>query len=400
MNSCWRSVAVVLFLSLLTGCWDRRELNELAIAVELGIDKEGDQYKVSAQIVSPLALSPNKGGGERTPVITYKATGRTILQALRRMTTESPRKIYTAHLRILVLGEEMAKEGIAPMLDVFPRDPEISSDMLVIVTRGVKAEDILEIPTALERIPADQLSSSLSISKKVWATTAKIKVDDLITGIISKGKGAVLPGIEVVGDLEQGKKKDNVQNPEVKTIMRYSGLAVFKGDKLIGWLNERESKGYNYIQGNVSSTTINLACPGGGMITVELLRASKKLKGGIETGRPAVHVKIKAEGNVAESQCTEDVLNPKTIDALEKQTEKSITTTIEEAVQSVQDQYQSDIFGFGEVIHRANPIAWKQLKGDWDKEFKTLSVDVQADVKIRRIGIVTQSIEQKLKEQP
>ncbi|WP_372459302.1 Ger(x)C family spore germination C-terminal domain-containing protein [Alkalihalobacillus deserti] len=35
-------------------------------------------------------------------------------------------------------------------------------------------------------------------------------------------------------------------------------MAVFRENKLIGWLNEQESKGLNYIKGNVQRTFIVL----------------------------------------------------------------------------------------------------------------------------------------------
>ncbi len=45
---------------LLTGCWNRRELNELAIAVGMGIDKHGDQFRVSVQVVDPGEAASKK----------------------------------------------------------------------------------------------------------------------------------------------------------------------------------------------------------------------------------------------------------------------------------------------------------------------------------------------------
>lgn len=53
-----RYVFGLLFFSLfLSGCWDRRELDRLAIAVAVGIDKADDEYQVSAQVVVPSEMS-------------------------------------------------------------------------------------------------------------------------------------------------------------------------------------------------------------------------------------------------------------------------------------------------------------------------------------------------------
>lgn len=105
-------------------------MNDLAITVGLGIDKIGDQYQVSAQVVLPSQIAGSKGGSPQSPVNLYKATGSTVYEAVRKITTLSPRKIYIAHLRILVLGEDLAKEGISPVLDLLARDTEVRNDFL------------------------------------------------------------------------------------------------------------------------------------------------------------------------------------------------------------------------------------------------------------------------------
>ena len=55
-------LSLIMLISIfLTGCWSRREMNELAIAVGIGIDKVGDQYKVSVQVVEPNQIAGTKG---------------------------------------------------------------------------------------------------------------------------------------------------------------------------------------------------------------------------------------------------------------------------------------------------------------------------------------------------
>ncbi|KJB84520.1 hypothetical protein AZ66_30790, partial [Paenibacillus sp. E194] len=115
------SCLLLLLLGLLvSGCWNRREMNDLAIAVGMGIDKaENGQYEVFVQVVDPGEVSARKPSGNRAPVTLYSAKGNTVFQAIRRMTTITPRKVYFSHLRIFVFGEEMAREGISKPLDFY-----------------------------------------------------------------------------------------------------------------------------------------------------------------------------------------------------------------------------------------------------------------------------------------
>lgn len=79
---------------LLSGCWSRRELNDLAIAVAAGVDKVGDRYRLSVQVAIPGQVASKKAGSSQAPATLYTAEGDTLFEAARRMTQISPRKIY------------------------------------------------------------------------------------------------------------------------------------------------------------------------------------------------------------------------------------------------------------------------------------------------------------------
>jgi spore germination protein KC len=58
----------------------------------------------------------------------------------------------------------------------------------------------------------------------------------------------------------------------------------------------------------------------------------------------------------------------------------------------VQKDFKSDIFGFGEAIHRADSKAWKELRNNWNTTgFVDLPVDIQVTAKISGVGTVVNS---------
>lgn len=136
----------LLLLVVLTGCWNRRELNELAIAVAMGVDKKDNDYLVSIQIVNPGAVAAQRAGTDTAPVITYSTQGTSIFEALRRTTTKSPRKIYLSHMQVIVLGKEVAEEGIAKVLDFLSRDHEFRTDFFSRCFKGCNRRRNFENP--------------------------------------------------------------------------------------------------------------------------------------------------------------------------------------------------------------------------------------------------------------
>ncbi len=118
----------LLFLTLLAGCWDKKELNDLAIAVGLAIDKSEGGYKLSTQIVNPSEVSPQANSSGITPVTVRSKQGKTMYEAIRRLSLTNSRRIYTSHLRLLVISEEVAKEGITEVLDYLSRDKDFRAN--------------------------------------------------------------------------------------------------------------------------------------------------------------------------------------------------------------------------------------------------------------------------------
>ncbi|BAQ09604.1 hypothetical protein OXB_1132 [Bacillus sp. OxB-1] len=394
-----KHIIVLLFpCLLLTGCWDSRELNEIAITLAIGVDKIEDEYQITVQVVVPSEVSMKTSSSGRSTVTLFQAEGETVYEAFRKMTKDSPRKIYAGHLQMLVLGEELATEGIADSLDLFARDWELRSDFYVAVAKGGTAAEILNITTTLETIPANKMFEALKTSEESWAETRGIKLHELIADITSEGKEAVLTGILAVGNQEIGVGKQNVETITPSARIQYDHMAVFEKDKLAGWLSEQESIGYNAITDSIKTTVRPIACPEKGSLTLEITDFSSVIKGKVLNGTPKVDVNIKAEGNIGEVECQINLKELKTIHELEKIYENEMKEIVNETINTMKNQYKVDIFGFGEAIQRSNPKEWEKIKRQWDSEFPDLEVNVEVDMKIQRTGTMKNSLLEKIKE--
>ncbi|MDQ6418799.1 Ger(x)C family spore germination protein [Paenibacillus sp. LHD-117] len=388
---------LLIVLPIATGCWNRRELNDLAIVAGLGIDIADGKYLVTVQVVDPGEVAAGQGTSGRSPVTTFHAKGNTIFEAIRKMTTVTPRKLYFAHLRIMVIGEKLARKGIGEALDLLSRDQEGRTDFYIVVAKGTTAHNIVNVLTPMEKIPATKMYTSLEVSEKAWAPSVSVQLDQLITAIVSPGIQPVLTGISIQGNVAKGKKQANVDTPDTDTHLQYKGIAVFRGDKLVGWLNEAESKGYSNITDRLTSTVIETSCPKGGKLGIEIIRSQAKINGKVKGGKPEAEVVIYTEANVADVECKIDLTKTNTLYDLEKKTEQVLIAHNEQALKKAK-KLKCDIFGFGEAVHRADPGYWKAAKNDWGKIFAELPVQFRVEVKIRRIGTVGDSFLNDLKE--
>ncbi|MBC7342494.1 MAG: hypothetical protein H5U02_08605 [Clostridia bacterium] len=65
---------------------------------------------------------------------------------------------------------------------------------------------------------------------------------------------------------------------------------------------------------------------------------------------------------------------------------------IRAAVQKAQG-WGTDIFEFGEAIHRKYPMVWADLEKRWAEEFPYVELRIEVDAKLRRIGLSTKQID-------
>jgi spore germination protein KC len=378
-------------------------MNELGIVTGMGIDKIGNEYLISAQVIRPTSIAGQGGTStiETSQIITFEARGKTIPEAVRKLSTQVSRELYFSHLRVLAIGDEFARQGIGPVLDFFSRDHEFRSDFSIVIVHKDRAEDLLDVLAPLENIPTLKIYQSISISEKIWGHTIIKTIDELISEITSKGKEPVFSGIEIKGHREKGERTTVLKTSDPDTILQHIHMAVFKQDKLIGWLTSDESFGTNFVLDKIKSTVITIPCKKSNgkqrYISAEIIHSKTKNKVEFIDNKPIIHVDITTEASIADIPCKIDITKTEEIYKIERKLEKEIQKKVATTIHNVQKKFKSDIFGFGEVIHRKNPKVWRKLEKNWDQHFATLPVEVNVKVKVLRTGTTNNSFLKNIK---
>ncbi|MEH7012456.1 Ger(x)C family spore germination protein [Neobacillus niacini] len=400
MGKSYRVKRIFLFIIIvncmiwLAGCWSSRELSELMIVTGMGIDKdpESENYVVTLQIINPGEIA-SQTKTERLEVTAYQTKGKTLYEVMRRISTEVPRKMYLSHIQLIIFGEELAKEGIGKSLDFISRNHEFRTDFFILVSKGGKAEDILNVLTPTESSPSVSLYSSIEVAEKIWAPTKGVPLDELLRGIISEAKSPVLTGVKVIGDKEKGSEVLGLEQIKPAAVTKITGYAAFKKDKLIGWLNENESKGYNYIIDNVDTTVGVIPCQEDGVIALDVSKYKSEINASMKNGKPLITIDTNIEADIGEVRCNFDLLKEESIRKIEKDAEQQVASLMEVSVKKAKEELKSDIFGFGEAIHRQQPDTWKKIKNNWNETFQEVEVTYNIQYKIRRLGTITNPIE-------
>lgn len=381
--ACW-GLSVIL-----TGCWNSRELNDLAIVSGIGIDKvpDSDKYRVSFQVVVPSASNTSQGAGSGQASITiYSSTDSTLYGALRRTSKRATRKLFFAHTQLLVLGESLAQSGINEVFDIFERSHELRLNAAVLISRDTDAASILEILMAQESVPSIGLVKKSDNTSKVWGENQKMRVFDVINGITGNG-GFTISGVRIIGSVDEGMKKTNLDQSDVQTAIIMSGQAVFKKGKLEGWIEGVDARGAGWILNKLVETNLNIDTKDmKDAVAVNVLYSKTKVQIEIVNGLPVFHVLITEEGNIYETKTFVDLSKNEEIRNLEMSMEKQTKDEIQQAVQTAQ-RMKNDYLNFGNELKRVSPAVWATVEKDWEQLFAQGTLDLKIKAFIRGTGM-------------
>lgn len=370
------SLILILLLSsiTLTGCWNYREVDKMSIVVGVAVDKgEKEKYKVTASIIQitggPTSTSTSK-------IISFE--GNTIFDAVRNGVAISGERLYWAHTKVIIISKEIARKGVVSIMDWYNRDSETRFDVDILISKEDSAAKIFS-----GKGTADPIRSFV--------------LDDMITNQGSYSKAPATDMVKFYNDLNGEGMSATVPTVFLKKSYRdkvpsIMGTAVFKMDKLKGYLNGEESKSFLFIKDEIKGgliTTVMKDKEKKTPVTLEIFKSKTKVTPIIKGNDVKMSIKIETETAIDEIDGHGNFIEDKGRKKLERQASEELKTQIKELIKKVQNKFDSDIFGFGAKINQQDPKLWKKTGSDWDKKFKTLEVNVEANVHIENSAMLS-----------
>jgi len=373
-----KSFVLMICLIFLSGCWDRVEINDLAFVTASGVDKEDEnKFRVSCQIPLPGAMggAGSSGGGGGTggdkPYYIDSAVGRNIREANDSLQQRMSRRLYFAHRRVIVIGEDLAKTGFHKSLDVILVQPQSRLSTFMLISSG-KAIDVLNSSPHLEQLPAEAI-------REMTKNSLDITVKEVIQDIDRPGKDPVVPIVDVV-KTQNGKKEEQKDEVELKS------FAILKNDQYKFETNPEETLGVIWLKEKMAGKSITFTVSDKDEVNVEVARESLNVVHEMKNGVPTFTLYLKAATILNQNEKNLRVEKPEVYNDLKRKLDK----TIENQVTAVLEKSMAegiDLYGFGWFLFRTQNKLWmKQWEDSWDEILKDLEVTVKVDSDIRRMS--------------
>ncbi|MCX7714884.1 MAG: Ger(x)C family spore germination protein [Clostridia bacterium] len=367
--------AIILLIAVLStfltsGCWNYRGLNEMAIVSGLAIDKGEDArgYKLSFEILDLGGSS--KEGGVKTKFV--ESTGNTIFDAIRNAKKKTESKLYFGNARIIILNDKLARdEDISQLMDVFLRANEVRETTNVVIAKNMSAGKAISSKTLTNAITSFELQKIIAEDNKNTASTMDNQLYKIYNILKAPGESLVLPAIS---EVQNGKEP----------VLEIDGLAVFNGERLAGYLTPEESKYYlfaaNAIKGGL--LTLSVENQNADSLSLEIVKNKTKVKNVYDGERIKLIIQTETDAYLNELAENINVLDEKQINEVCLKEEEKLSYLISSTIKKVQNDYKTDIFGFGNKIYKHNTKLWQQVGSDWDEFFGSAEIEVKSKINI------------------
>ncbi len=377
-----------LSLTVITGCWDQAELDDITVVSAIAIDKGKEhKYRLTTEFFNVNALDPDTRGAETASII-FSLEGNTIAELAKKMNVMATRKLIYSHMRVVVMSKEIAQEGLLEFLDFFEADREIRNDFNFLVVDNVAAKDVLKINYPIQQVSSLKIHEQLDTMVKEWGGDPDIRMKDFIVALLSPGREPIAPEVKVIGSPEQGKKRSNMEKVEMDALVILDGLAIFNGMKYVGQLPIKHVRNFLLLQDKLRRTSITTMCGEEKSMAARITNSKTRVKARYDKDLPKFNVNIDLEGRLETIQCPIEIVDLQAYLDMEKQFAKAFEKEIEETIRILQEDFQLDIFGFGEHMERQNYQQFKKVKDEWNEEFAKANIDVNVTLKLRRTGLI------------
>lgn len=394
-------LVIVLMLLTFLGINSVTTIDELAYVVSMGFDiKENGKLELSFQIAVPSGNSGSSGSksgssSQSSSSIVNSVECNTIESGITLVNSYLSKKLNLSHCKAVVFSEEIATMGIGEYLYTLINNIEVRPTCNIIISRCNAKYFLDNAKPMLEQLSSKYYEIA-STSQKTTGYTANINLQDFFSNLSDtfSESYAILGSVNSGGNSQDDSSASNGNDGyniasetsiDSEKNIENLGLAVFKGDKLVGELNALESISHLTLTNNLKNATISVPSPfeSTNYIDLYIVKSKCKTKAKIVNGSPYITPKIKIEARIVSMSDDYKYLDDTNIDSIESYAALYVKSYMYDYLYKTSKEFKSDTTGFGKyaVSNFWNLSDW--AKYNWLDNYQNSFFDLDIDVNVK-----------------
>lgn len=240
---------ILLFAALcLSGCWDIIPIEDRAIVLVIGVDRNQDRIRLSAQVptIKNLIQTASNFTDRQKPIVKpFVVESVSLLDAIQQLEDRIYQSMIIGNVKIIVISPQAAEADLVDILTVFLRQPMVSYQTLILCSQNEAAEIVrFEAPFDLQ---PGLILGKQQLSTLKMAHSFPIELWEFIARVDNRISDPYLPIVK----LDQENKSYVLE-----------GLRLFNNDQPVGALSPDESYLFGVVTGKVEEGYKGIAVKG------------------------------------------------------------------------------------------------------------------------------------------
>ncbi|KPV45307.1 Ger(x)C family spore germination protein [Alicyclobacillus ferrooxydans] len=393
---------------LLSGCYDRKELEQQAFVTVLGIDK-GPSGTIDCTFELATPQSPGGGGPASTSTQSGKRVAvraHSIAEALTVANASVERTLSFTHLTLIMFGQALAQDDLAGLTQSLIRFREFRGTILLAVTKGTAQGTMTAFEPVLEQSPSRAAESIALVGQQIGIIPLTY-LHDFTRQLSTQHTGMVVPLYAVNDNAKQDPSGEQpipeTAHPQLNAgslprtggnPVEWSGAAVFRGAKMVDTLNGEQMRDVLLLQGKIKRTLITFHDPVDKQAYIGMsVHAEEAPIYQVRLTKPVqIQVQVPLEADIQNTQSGVDYTNPSMRARLEKDVDQQLNSEFSAVLKQLLTKDDADVIPVSNRIRSKFATHQAFAAYPWEQQLTNAQISVSTDLHIRRFGIQTSPI--------
>lgn len=345
---------IILTLLLCTGCFDYKEINDLAIINAIGVDYENDEYVITLEILNDQI---DKDSSKITSY-TKVGHGKNLTSAIENAADKLSKQLIFNHIKLMILSKSIIEEKFENIIDLFLRNTYFRENFYVISATKNKPETLLNHTTNEAPIASTAITDTLESIRYSSNTNVLKKFDEIVEEVITYGIDTCFSNITL---------KDNE--------FIVDGMSIFNNYSYKSNLSNEYVKIYNLLTDNFDRPTYTINYDN---LSFTTAINNGKINAEIKSG--TINVTGNLMGRIIDNDPKYNIRDPKNLERIDNDFTNLLNKKISEFIKVLQDN-NSDILGITKNYYKKTRTK--------DKDY-WLKLDIKSNIKfnINKKGLI------------
>lgn len=345
---------IILTLLFCTGCFDYKEINDLAIINAIGVDYENDEYVITLEILNDQI---DKDSSKITSY-TKVGHGKNLTSAIENAADKLSKQLIFNHIKLMILSKSIIEEKFENIIDLFLRNTYFRENFYVISATKNKPETLLNHTTNEAPIASTAITDTLESIRYSSNTNILKKFDEMVEEVITYGIDTCFSNITL---------KDNE--------FIVDGMSIFNNYSYKSNLSNEYVKIYNLLTDNFDRPTYTINYD-----NLSFTTAINNGKINTEINNGSINVNGNLMGRIIDNDPKYNIRDPKNLERIDNDFTNLLNKKISEFIKVLQDN-NSDILGITRNYYKKTRTK--------DKDY-WLKLDIKSNIKfnINKKGLI------------